>query len=104
MICGAYCVLLVGSEWKPRPTPGIVAARFANCRPLSGRLSIRLMSTTPPTDEEDVSISGVSPVTVTVSETFATFNVMLMSRVWPTLTTMPLFSTLLKPWSSATMS
>ena len=29
---GAYCVLLVGSLWKPRPTPGTVAARLANCR------------------------------------------------------------------------
>ena len=66
-ICGEYCVLLVGSEWKPRPTPGIVAARLANCRPLSGRLSMLVTSTTPPTDEAVVSISGVSPVTLTVS-------------------------------------
>ncbi len=65
---------------------------------------MRLMSTTPPTEDEEVSISGVSPVTVTVSDTVATFRVMLMSRVWPMLTTIPLFSTLLKPWSSATMS
>ena len=57
-------MLFVGSEWKPSPTPGIVAARLANCRPLSGRFSIRAMSTTPPTDDERVSMSGVPPVTV----------------------------------------
>ena len=65
---------------------------------------MRLMSTTPPTEDEEVSMSGVSPVTVTVSDTLATFRVMLMSSVCPMLTTMPLFSTLLKPWSSAVRS
>ena len=62
------------------------------------------MSTMPPTDEEEVSISGVSPVTVTVSDTVATFSVMLMSSVWPTDTTMSLFSTFEKPGSSAVRS
>jgi hypothetical protein len=71
---GAYCVLLVGSVWKLRPTPGTVAARFANWRPFSGMLSIRFTSTTAPTDDAVVWISGVAPVTFTVSASCATFN------------------------------
>ena len=78
--------------------------RFANCRPLSGRLSSRLTSTTPPTDDEEVWMSGVSARTVIVSDTAASLRVRLRSIVWPTLTTMPLFSTLLKPDSSAVRS
>ena len=65
---------------------------------------MRPMSTTPPTDDERLSMSGVSPVTVMDSCRLATFSAMLMSRVWPTLRTMALFSTRLKPWSSAVMS
>ena len=34
-----------------------------------------LMSTTPPTEDEEVSMSGVSPVTVTVSDRLATLSV-----------------------------
>ena len=103
LICGEYCVLLVGSEWKPRPTPGIVAARFANCRPLSGIDSIRPTSTTPPTAEEVVSISGASPVTVTVSATFATVRPKSTEIVWPTLMTMPFRSIVENPGSSTRM-
>jgi len=67
-------VLLVGSVWNPRPTPGMVTARLANCRPLSGIDSMRPVSTTPPTAELLVSISGVSPVTVMVSDTDASLS------------------------------
>ena len=97
-------MLLVGSEWKPSATPGIVIAALANCRPFSGRFSIRWTSTTPPTDDDPVWISGVSPETVIVSCTDASFRVRLRSSVWPTLTTMPLLSILLKPLSSARRS
>ena len=38
--CGANCVDLVGSVWKPRLTPGTSAARLPNWRPFSGRFSI----------------------------------------------------------------
>ena len=70
-------MLLVGSEWKPRPTPGIVAARLANWRPLSGRFSIRLMSTTPPTDElRRLDQRRSRAVTLTLSATPATFRSM----------------------------
>ena len=65
---------------------------------------MRATSTTPPTDDERVSMSGDSPVTVTVSDMFATFIVRPTSSVWPTLTVTPLFSTLLKPCSSASRS
>ncbi len=82
----------------------MVIAALANCRPLSGMLSIRSTSTTPPTDDEVRSMSGVSPRTSTASASDATFRVTGMSRVWPTLITMPLLSILLKPWSSAVMS
>ena len=58
---------------------------------------MRPMSTTPPTDEDVVSMSGVPPVTVIVSDTVANFKIIATSSVWPTLTTMPLFSTLVKP-------
>ena len=44
-------------------------------------------STTPPTDDEFVSTSGDSPVTVTLSATCATFKSKLSSTVWPTFTT-----------------
>jgi hypothetical protein len=64
---------------------------------LSGRLSIRLTSTTPPTDEDEVSMSGVAPLTVIDSCTLATFNVTLTSSVWPTLRTIALLSNLAKP-------
>ncbi len=92
LICGEYRVLFVGSERYPRPTPGIVTARLANCRPLSGIDSMRPVSTTPPTAELLVSISGVSPVTVTVSDTVASFSDTSSVTVWVTLTTMPLCS------------
>ncbi len=58
---------------------------------------MRWISTTPPTDDELVSMSGVSALTVTVSWTDASFKVMSMSSVCPTLTTMPLLSILVKP-------
>jgi hypothetical protein len=80
-ICGENCVFFVGSLWKPRPTPGIVIARFANCRPFSGRFSIRCTSTTPPTDEVLVWMSGVSAVTLTFSDSPATFKSMFRSTV-----------------------
>ena len=102
--CGAYWVLLVGSEWKPSPTPGIVAARLANCRPLSGMLSMRRTSTTPPTAELAVWIMGVSPETLIVSDTVATSSFSGMSIVWPTLTISPLFVSVLKPAISAVRS
>ncbi len=65
---------------------------------------MRLMSTTPPTEDEPVSMSGVSALTVIASETPASFRIMSTSSVWPTLSTMPLFSILAKPWSSAVTS
>ena len=101
---GAYCVLLVGSLWKPRPTPGTVAARFANCRPLSGRLSMRLTSTTAPTADAVVWISGEAPVTLTVSASCATFSGKSTACVWATLTSMAFLDTVVKPWSSAVTS
>ena len=65
---------------------------------------MRPISTTPPTDEELVSMSGVPPVTVIVSETVASFKVIATSSVCPTFTTMPLFSTRVNPCSSAVRS
>ena len=50
------------------------------------------------------SIIGVSPRTSTDSDSVATLRVTGMSRVWPTFSTIPLLSTLLKPCSSAVMS
>ena len=85
LICGEYCVLLVGSEWNPMPTPGTVAARFANWRPLSGSRSIRVRSTTWPIDEDVVGMSGVSPTTVTVSATCAMRSVRLRFVVSETI-------------------
>ena len=104
LICGEYWLLLVGSVWKPRPTPGMVAARFANCRPLSGMLSIRFGSTKPPTDDEVVSTSGDDPVTLTVSANAATFNGKSTDCVWATLTSMSFLDTVVKPGSSAVTS
>jgi hypothetical protein len=78
--------------------------RLANCRPLSGRFSMRATSTTPPTDDAVVSISGVSPVTVIVSLTFATERVISTVMFWPTFSTRALLSNRLKPWSSAVTS
>ena len=66
--------------------------------------SMRPTSTTPPTDEDDVSMSGVAPLTVTDSCRLATFIGMLTSRVCPTFSTMPLPSKREKPCSSAVMS
>jgi hypothetical protein len=103
-ICGEYCELLVGSLWKPRPTPGIVAARFANCRPFSGRLSIFDVSTTPPTEELLVWISGDSAVTCTLSATPASFRSTFKSTVELTLTTMFFASYGENPASSACTS
>ena len=97
-------MLLVGSLWKPRPTPGMVAARFANCRPLSGRLSIVLGSTIPPTDEAVVSISGDAPVTFTVSATEATLSAKSTACVWATFTSMSFFDIVVKPGRSAVTS
>ena len=48
-------------------------AMSTTVRPFSGRLSMRAMSTLPPTDEVDVGISGDSAVTLTLSATPATF-------------------------------
>ena len=61
---------------------------------------MRCTSTTPPTDDEVVWMSGVSALTVIVSDTVASFIVKFRSSVCPTLTMMPLVSTLLKPESS----
>ena len=49
-------------------------------------------------------MSGVSPVTVTVSWRFATLSATSIGTVWPTLTTTALRSNLPKPWSSAVTS
>ena len=48
------------------PTPGKVAARLANCRPLSGSPSMRRGSTTPPTTADVACISGLAATTFTV--------------------------------------
>ena len=61
---------------------------------------MRPMSTTPPTDETEASIRGEAPVTVMVSETFATFSAKSRVIVWPTLTMTPFWSTEVKPGSS----
>ena len=62
------------------------------------------MSTTPPTEDELVSMSGVPPLTVMFSATCATFRSKLMSSVCETLTTIPVFDTVVNPGSAATTS
>jgi hypothetical protein len=104
LICGAYSVALVGSEWKPMPTPGTVAARLANCRPLSGSRSMRVKSTTCPTDEDVVAITGVFPTTVTVSATCANRSVRFRFVVSETSTRMSWRSRRVNPGSSAATS
>jgi hypothetical protein len=90
-------VLLVGSLWKLRPTPGTVAARLANCRPLSGRLSMRFTSTTAPTPDAVVWMRGEAPVTLTVSASAATFIGKSTACVCATFTSTSFLDTVAKP-------
>ena len=64
--CGANCVDLVGSVWKPRLTPGTSAARLPNWRPFSGRFSIWAAVMISPTPESFTSMSGASATTVSL--------------------------------------
>ena len=65
---------------------------------------MRLISTTAPTDDAVVSISGVAPVTLTVSASAATFSGKSIDCVWATFTSTSFFETVAKPWSSAVTS
>jgi hypothetical protein len=67
-------VLLVGSVWKPRLTPGTRAARLPNWRPFRGRFSIWVPVTTSPTPEDFVSMRDDSAVTVSASVMVATLR------------------------------
>ena len=98
---GAYWVVLVGSEWKPRLTPGTRAARFPNCRPFRGRFSIWAVATTSPTPELLVSMSGASARTEISSVLVATFMRKSSPVFCDTLTTASLRVTVANPARSA---
>ena len=53
-------------------TPGVSSAKLMKLRPLTGRLRTAASSTVELTCDRVVSMTGDSPVTVTVSATFAT--------------------------------
>ena len=91
---GANWVLLVGSVWNPRLTPGTRPARLPIWRPFSGRFSIWLPVMISPTPVSFWSMSGASARTVSSSDwpatailnstvvVAATFTVTLF-RLWP---------------------
>ena len=70
-------------------------------RPWSGSCSICRRSTLPATCEDDRSTSGVSPTTVSVSVTDASFSVNGMVAFCPTSSSTSLSMTVEKPESSA---
>ena len=70
-------------------------------RPWSGSCSIWRRSTLPATCDEVVSTSGVSPMTVSVSVTDASFSVNGIVAFWPTSSSTSLNMTVEKPDSSA---
>ena len=65
---------------------------------------MRFTSTTAPTDDAVVWMSGVAPVTFTVSASCATFSGKSMACVCATLTSTSFFETVVKPCSSAVTS
>ena len=77
---------------------------LADAQRLGDLEGVTLIGDPPPTDEERVSTSGVSPVTVTFSCTLATVSVMPISSDCPTLTMIPFDSRFWKPDSSAARS
>ncbi len=88
LICGAYCAVFDESVWVARPTPGTVAARFANWRPFSGNPSMRARSTTWLTADERGETSGTAADTVTVSAGPASCIAMFTLASSPTLSVM----------------
>src|SRR5580704_13302712 len=82
-------------------TPGRNCSKRSKFRPFSGKALIVALLTVPPKVESVVSISGISPVTVTVWVCSPGWTVKSTRIVWPTSTNTPLCSVVRNPLDSA---
>src|SRR5947207_6375490 len=85
-------------------TAGCNWTSSSKLRPLSGKLTICAVSTTPPTEEVVVSTSGACSVTSTLSATCPICNVKLATACSPTASTMQLRTAVWKPGSETSTS
>jgi hypothetical protein len=97
----------VKGDWAlvwPTETFGLRRAKSVKRRPLTGRAAICSVFTTWLISVRVGSITGVSPVTTTVSSAWAILSVMSMVAFWATLRPMPVRVYLANPPASAVSS